>query len=74
MKIKRKSINEGFVSGKVEVNENFSASKSVLRSEELRHCPKNGAWLRRANHLLDDLTIMKNLCRRELRPHEIIPK
>merc|ERR1712130_147274 len=51
-----------------------SETMKILNSNELRNCGKSGAWKRRAKHLLGDLVIMKNVCKKGLGEATIYPK
>ena len=39
------------------------STDAVLDSDELADCNKLGAWKNRAAHLLNDINIMRNVCK-----------
>ena len=38
---------------------------TVWNAEEVKNCPKLGSWERRSKGLLNDLTVMKNVCKNQ---------
>ena len=38
---------------------------TVWNAEEVKNCPKLGSWERRSKGLLNDLTVMKNICKNQ---------
>jgi hypothetical protein len=41
------------------------STDAVLKSKELTECKKLGAWKNRADHLLNDIDIMRNVCKNQ---------
>ena len=45
------------------------STDAVLDSTELKTCGKLGSWKRRADHLLNDVAIMRNVCKNQPKPN-----